>query len=316
MYGSYLNYNSIEPAMCAGKGKVIVKSVAGAQPSDVYQYRLRVDSGSNQNIVRTFQTNDTFLDVSLGRYTVEIQKVCNGFFSTSLLIPNQVVSGTSAPLAINSIILIDSAMCNNGAFSIQATGGNASMPYKYALIPSIDAIEGTFTYVRQPQTDSIFENLAPGKYFVRVYDTCGTMTSGSITLFEKRDTVLFRTILDYVTFYACDSINIRYSLLGHPFFPNVMYTPADPRERFLVTYGIQTVTINNMLYYVPFGNGPAQASSSHMVTYENVTYPLIITRGYKSICGKIITRVDTIVHPRIGRVYFEVANSSSCDVSV
>lgn len=301
------------PANCPGEGKVIVDTVTGGPVGAVYQYQLQYDSTGNTSVVKPWQSADSFNQVAVGRYKVYIRQVCSTGFSAVYVSPSVTVAGNTTPLSIQQAFATGKSSCGNGSLKITATGGNTNSPYQYALVPTLNEPEPVSAYVRPKQASNSFTGLPAGTYYARVYDSCGSYASATVVVDSAAENVLLSTQNpNGYTFYGCDSIRFVYTVRVSnklPVTPGNTVIPADPGERFWITYNGVTDTIpylQSFIYSAALGVSTASVSKFIKV----VSYPMTVTYGYKSTCGNFYSNTVTIAKPTLKIVL--TSNSVSC----
>ncbi len=160
-------------AACQGTGAITVTTVTpAATGSDYYDYELRTTAGV---VVKPWQNSNQFTQVASGSYRVAVRKVCvtsstvsysNEYVHTA----NTNVGSTYVAANISNMVVSQLSQCNNGKLTISGTG---TAPREFALVGSLNEPNNTSTvYVRPRQSSNIFESLAPGTYYVRLFDAC------------------------------------------------------------------------------------------------------------------------------------------------
>lgn len=166
---------SATDALCLGSGTVTVSGVAGGSGSYEYQLVHSTNSGLN----KPWQTSSSFTSVSSGIYQVQVRSVCtSGTTIYSSVVSQQVTVGgnyETLDLSVNT-----TPTCGtDGTITTTATKGYLAPGngYRYALVPSLTEPEPIGTYIRPQQSSNVFSGLAPGTYYVRVYDDCSSYAS-------------------------------------------------------------------------------------------------------------------------------------------
>lgn len=282
------------PAYCQGTGSITVYSVTGGGTGNTYQYELRYDSVANTTVAKPYQDNNVFVNVLRGRYKVNIRTVCPSIgISAPFTSASIVVDGSSTPLSISSTTINNISTCGNGRFTTTANGGNTYSPYQYALVPSQGAAEPVTTYVRPKQSSNIFAGLPAGTYYVRVYDSCGTFATAPVVIDTAAEAVTLSSDRNGYSFYGCDSLQFRMNVAMN--YKKVSGN-QDPAERGWIRYNGVTDTIPNIFFNYTASTGITN-SSAILKILKPITYPAVVTYGFKTPCGNIYTKTDTIKAP-------------------
>lgn len=294
------------PAACQGQGLVVAR-VDNPPAGAVYQYQLQYDSTGNTAVVKPWQASDTFSQVSVGRYKAYIRQVCGTSFSSVYVSSSTTVSGTTTPLSITQATALNKSACSNGKLSVTATGGNTAVPYRYALVPTLNEPEPVANYVRPQQSSNIFSGLSTGTYYARVYDTCGTYASATVVIDTVTENVSLTTNRGSYIFYACDSLRFVYSVSPNT---RIQTGAPDSAERFWVRYNGVTDTLTlpaNVGNYYLSGNAYKTDINKRI---KPIAYPAQIAYGYKSVCGTVYENTVTVQAPVMKLVL--ISNSISC----
>jgi len=195
-----------DSATCASNGRVAVASFADGE-GDYLEYSLYNEANTLE--VRPWQTDTLFSDLAAATYTLRVRYVCGTGFSSTYT-KEIVVEGNYSGPSFTSVVVQRRSQCDNGRISANASGG--TLPRRFALVSSLTAAEPIMPedYVRGPQSSGIFDSLTPGAYYVRVYDSCGSYATSSITVdaFVQVNPI---TSL-WFSYWMCDSLSARLNL--------------------------------------------------------------------------------------------------------
>lgn len=163
------------PTSCNGTsfGQIFVMATGGTLP---YSYRILPSP--------TYQSNNTFTNLSAGTYTIEVKDANNNFSLTAATIeaPSPIIASAAITKPIDCV--------NNATITLSATGGTS--PYTYS--------KDGFTFVQS----NVFDNLVAGTYTTYVKDANGcTTSSNSITINPLSP--LFATVTR--TDVSCNGLN-------------------------------------------------------------------------------------------------------------
>lgn len=227
------------PQICDGvaNGSITLTAVSG---TGILQYSI--DSGS------TFQTSAVFQNIFSDFYFIYVKDI-NGCSDSA-----KVAVGIYHSPAINQTSITD-VTCfgfDNGTIDVTASGGNGQLMY---------SIDGGLHF----DSTSYFDLLAPGNYFVEVYDTNNCEARDTVTIFEP-------TTLNFSTTIAsekCDrndgSINIHttggtpgysFSVNGNQFANDSDFFSLDSGMYHLVVMDNNGCVDSNDIA-VPFEEAPA-----------------------------------------------------------
>lgn len=308
-------------ASCPGNGQITIGSMTPSAASispDIYQYALYDTTGTT--VIAPYQSSNTLVNIAAGTYTIYVRRVCSTGFSTPIT-RRVTVNNTEISPVISQITLNRAAQCNNGRFTVTAKG---SGPLQYAFVNSLTAPEPPSSYVRAPQSSNIFDSLAAGTYFVRVYNACGNAVTQSFNVPSYTTTASFST----PDFFAlgCDSFHFRLSPRN---FINIFNTVDTAQSRLWVVWpsgSVDTLRPNNT---VALGSSGSSISiikhleeidplyNSTATFYEAFSnYPYVFKYGYKDICGNIVLDSFTLYEPTQKQLVMAVNETdplSNCD---
>ena len=166
---------STTPALCLGAGSVSVTNVTGG--SGDYEYQLVHSTTAGLN--KPWQTSPDFTSVSSGTYDVQVRSVCPSGNMVYSGVTSQSVTVGGNYETIDLQVATTATCTNTGSITVTATKGYlaSGSSYRYSLVPSLAEPEPISTYIRPQQTSNVFSGLAPGTYYVRVYDDCSSFAS-------------------------------------------------------------------------------------------------------------------------------------------
>lgn len=312
---------SVVHASCPGNGQITVNSVTPSPSSispDYYVYALYDTSGVE---VLPYQANNVMNNVQAGSYNIRVARVCASGFSGYISRPVTVNNTETMPV-INSITLNRKDVCNNGRFTVSAGG---SGPLQYALVDSLTAPNPPASYVRPPQSASVFDSLAAGIYFVRVFNNCGNAVTQQMEVTAYSGP----PVLSGPEFapLGCDSVYFRFSLFnfvnlansGDTAISRVWVNWPDGSTDSLPVQSNGSGTPNTGTFFTFVGPlSKVDPSYDPSSTYwQNIgTFPFTINYGYKDMCGNNYSS-SHVVYESQQRVLFTSASEthslSGCD---
>ncbi|RTY83908.1 T9SS type B sorting domain-containing protein [Flavobacterium sp. ZB4P23] len=155
----------------------VTLSTAGTAP-----YSFAIDGGAFQTQTVSF----TISNLSSGPHSVEIKDV-NGC-------GNKVDLTILAPLGLTPTIkALPTCANNDGAITVNATGGSVPANYTYTLL------DGTSTIITGPQPSKVFSGLAAGRYQVHVTDGVTTCSQKVPVVLSAPTPVTFTTSVTNVS---------------------------------------------------------------------------------------------------------------------
>ncbi len=135
-------------------GASVTINAAGGQPPYVYS----INGGIS------YQTTNTFSNISAGTYTVKVRDAANTISNSNTIVLNN-------PSPVNATTFVTQTDCTGKAtIRVQAMGGQA--PYIYSLNGGVYASADTFY------------NLSPGNYAITVKDSNGCLSSTVVTTIQ------------------------------------------------------------------------------------------------------------------------------------
>lgn len=294
---------TIVNASCPGNGKVTVTTmtptVASIAP-DYYQYALYDTLG---NVVLPWQAANELSNIYAGTYDIWVRRACTSGFSMPVT-RRVVVANTEVMSAISAITLNrQDHGCNNGRFTISATG---SAPLRYALVPSITTSEPVTSYVREPRSSNIFDSLAAGTYYLRVYNACNNAVTQAITV------PAFNTSQVQVTSASfnpagCNSLLFQFYVNSHVQVANTRDTQV---VRAWITWPngttdtikLGSTTAAGSYTSVSYNGSIAKLDPAYnpaLNFWQNLgNFPYTIQYGYRDMCGNIYTNSFILQQPQ------------------
>lgn len=205
----------------------------------------------------------TATGLATGNYTVTVTDA-NGCATSTLM----AVGGPTAPLAIGTSA-ITHVLCHggqNGAATVEATGGTAPYSYAWATVP--------------PSSGPTAAGLAAGTWTVVVTDAAGCSASRNITITQPQDPLSASVVhADPVTCFGDDDASLSIQVEGGSGHYSIIWDTTPVQTGSTITglpAGNYTATITDL-------NGCAQAlsfpvsvsgpSAPLAMTYEALTYP-------------------------------------------
>lgn len=312
---------TIVNASCPGNGKVTVTTMtptATAITPDYYQYALQDTLG---NIVLPWQAANELSNIYAGTYNVVVRRVCTSGFSNSLT-RRVVVSSTEVMSAISSIAVNrQDHGCNNGRFTVSATG---TAPLRYALVPSLTASEPVSSYVRQPRSANVFDSLAAGTYYVRVYNACNNAVTQAVTVPAFNRSLVQVNSPSFAP-AGCDSIWFQFYVNNHVQVSNTRDTQV---VRAWVTWPNGTTDTIKLGATSASGtsttlslNAPLSkldpAYNPALSFWQNLAnFPYTIQYGYRDLCGNVYTNSFILQQPQQKNLlvtYVETSTLTDCE---
>lgn len=311
-------------ASCPGNGSITVTSVLPAVVSpDYYQYCL-YNTITNVEIY-TWQNSNIFPNVNSGNYEIRVRKRCaSPAVSAGYVTRAVVVNNTEVAPAISSTTLLRNSKCNNGAFSVNATG---SGPLQYALVSSIGESEPVFSYVRPRQSSNKFTDLPAGTYYVRVYNVCNNAATQSIIVPAETTVSSITPVSGGFFPIGCDSLSLSVNIQNY--IKNTAVFSSDASVKGWVNWpgGItDTFSIDGFTSITPgLRRHTILAHISRLDPAYNPTlaYPenlsgssYFISYGFRDVCGNIYTNSFTYNKPTATSLFVTDATSdpsSDCD---
>lgn len=301
----------ITAASCPGNGRIQVSSVT---PSGTYQYQLR---NASNTVIKPWQDSASFVNVDAGSYVIEVRTVCSTGFSTPS-VRGATVANTYSPATILSTSINRRAQCNNGRFSTSATG---SGPLQYALVTGLNVADIPANLMRPKQSSNIFDSLAAGTYYVRVYDACGGYATQAVTMPAFTTAASFTAIQFYR--YACDSFVFSFNTTGINRSPGTQDVNI---IKFWTTFPDGTTDTlgpdltNNTFQRLdfPFSYSRLDPAYNPSLRFpDNIgSWPKNLTIGFKNACGTITTQNVVMNDPdslRLNVNFNENVSASTCD---
>lgn len=309
-----INTPAIQHVTCPGNGRIIMGSVTpAASAPDYFQYALYQSTTE----VRPWQTSDTFLNLDAGNYQLRARKACTSGFS-NYISRSVTLSNTFTALAINSVTINRNAKCNNGRFTVFASGTSL----QYALVSSLTEPEPVSTYVRAKQSSNIFDSLAAGTYYVRVYNACGSALTQSVTV----PAITTTTSIDLLAINPinCDSFALNLTIFN---YVNLPATSDTARSKWWIRWPNGTTdTMPTYNFSVSGGSYTHEYLSAY--TKLNATpgagsypnnlsgWPFTLIAGYRDVCGNVYHDTLLVNKPTTRTLIMsanESSTMSSCD---
>ena len=153
-------------ATCPNNGSITINASGGTSP-----YSYSINGGVSS------QPSNVFTNLTTGTYTVRVIDANNAIYDVAgIIIADRYTDMTPTARAANEVC----SGSNTGSVTLSMPAGQGTPPYTYSI-----STDGTNYTVASSNTTSVsytFNNLAPGKYYVRVTDACGAFQTREATL--------------------------------------------------------------------------------------------------------------------------------------
>lgn len=287
-------------ATCLSNGSITVNSVSEGGTEN---YEFALYSHDNQNLVKPWQSSNHLPGIGRGTYILRVRKVCAPGVSQEFT-KEVTVGGNYIQPSISNVTINKNSKCNDGMLTVTGQGGNGA--YQFALVNSINEPEPVSNYVRTPNASGVFDNLAAGEYYVRIYDECGSFATRTATIGQLAASDPFTENTVHLEYYPCDSMtytfsndlsNAAYLELGVPhekkrfwiIHPNGTLDTVDYKSFFTSPYLLGPGPKFHLSKLGDYGTGPFPGTGG--------VWPKNYTIGYKDECGNIFTHTYTIQKP-------------------
>jgi hypothetical protein len=283
-------------ALCLGSGSVTVSGVTGG--SNSYEYQLVNPTNSGLN--KPWQTSNVFTSVSSGSYQVEVRSTCTSGENiySSVITQTVIVGGNYETLSLS---VNTTPTCSiDGTITTTASKGYLapSNGYRYALVPSLNEPEPISSYVRPQQPSNIFTGLAPGTYYVRVYDDCSDFASyRTIQAIVEDNTIAPPPITVNRGLSDCNSEYFTVSLGANPVPPGTFtfVFPDGSREVLTLTeYSVLTIPVTfakfgspgpDNDFYIEYADPCGNITLSPPYYYDEVQRELVLGSTIAETCS-------------------------------
>lgn len=296
---------------CASNGTITINDVSGGDGISL-QYALY--NANNTVEVRPWQTGNAFENLASGTYTAQVRYVCGTGFSATYT--NTVtVGGNYTTPAITNVTVQRKDQCGNGR--IIATGTGGTTPYTYALVSS-QADGEPPTYIRPQQSSNVFDSLAAGTYYVRMYDACGSYTTNSVTINSYAAQNPFPNSGFSIQFKPCDSLT---GALTTNFYNDYVAGTIDTIRKIWVRYpdgSTDTIKRNfssglRTLFNIPMEKWGTIINTEHFPNNIGGTWPKTVTAGFLDACGNTFTYDYVVNKPNYQPALVRNLGASGCD---
>lgn len=303
---------------CASNGVITVTNVTGSNAGS-FQYALY--NQTNDTLIKPYQDTTAFTNLQNKTYTLRVRGFCQGIGYSNEYTKAVTVGGTYTTPNI-SIALNREEQCNNGRITASSTGG--TNPKTYALVPSQNASEPVSNYIRVPQSSSMFDSLAAGVYYVRVYDACGSFNTASITVPKFTQTNPFPNGGFRFNYTACNTLTATIILNN---LPNYIANTGDTLRKLWIVWPDNTVDTltkpggygtNFMTTAVPLEKLGTVNPVGRFPNNIGGTWPKSFTAYYLDPCGNLFSFTHQMQKPVIS-FSFSKSNGSqnnTCDSAV
>lgn len=215
-------------ASCPSNGSITIQVSGGTSP-----YSFSINGGA------TWQSTNVFTNLSANTYNVIIRDAANATFNINAIVVQDVYNDMQ-PTASTQVENCYGS--NTGSITLSMPSNQGTSPYTYSI--STDGTNFSVVSANNSATSYKFNNLAPGKYYIRVQDACMAYQTREATLMAANNYAL--TIhsvyarpnsclqMDY---YVTPSLGLNY--------PHTFY--AYPNGNLSTTPYTMTVTASNLV---------------------------------------------------------------------
>jgi uncharacterized repeat protein (TIGR01451 family) len=246
-----------EPSNCPNNGTATVTT---SEPGD---YVYHIISGPAGFTLPNLQNHGNFTGLKIGNYVVKVSSVLSGDFvdkAFSIIgTPYVLMNPTATALTPTCI------GTNGGKITITVPVSQGVGPFQYELIdPS--------PVVRPPQESNVFDNLPPGNYVYRVYDSCGEYQQRVIIIPEASGGEYSHSgVVDWLGCSESTS-TFRISINVSPEWGSVHKYP------YTIAYSINGVA-QTPIVILSGNNGGTHTRTFEMSGNYNSTFQYVITNG-------------------------------------
>lgn len=312
---------TVASATCSSNGIITVTGTTGGNAT-YYEYALY--NQANTSVIKPYQTANVLDNLQSGTYTLRVRGFCNGIGYSAEYTKSVTVGGSYTTPTI-SVTVNRRSQCNNGRITASSSGG--TNPKTYALVASQTASEPVSpgSYIRPPQTSQVFDSLAAGTYYVRVYDACGSYNTASVIVSSFTPIDPFPNGGFRVSYSMCNSLSLTVVLNNLSDyvsgtndtlrklwmeFPN---GSIDTLPRPTTSDGTAFINIP-----VPLNKLGTVAATGHFPANIGGTWPKTFTAHYRDVCGQEWSYVYNLAKPNITFSFTKDISSTlnTCDSSV
>lgn len=176
------------------------------------------------SLIRPWQNDSLFTNLPPGTYYYALRGICSNGISNTV---TRIFTITNGSRVLNlTANITQHSSCNNGVITASASG---TAPLSYSLVPALNSPEplDESEYIRPKQTTTAFYSLAPGVYYLRAYDACGSYVTrqvvvNSVTLPQPISGMI-------VTKNTCEDYIAN-------FYNHTNFNTAVPGRRYIFTY--------------------------------------------------------------------------------
>gem|GEM_PF-4468168 len=265
---------------CRGTGKITVSDVMdGATPIPVGDCSFALYDAANTNLIKPFQSSEVLTGLDAGNYTLRIHQNCSGSGISADYWQSVTITGSYTDPVLSTPVITAPTCSNNGIITATASKGYGA--YEYCLVDSLNSPAAPATYVSPRQSSGVFTGMAPGDYYVRVYDACNGFVTTKVTVPQGvpatnpignlvkngEDCNLFKINVNFTRFVPRDAYTIWWQ------YPDGTYD----------TLKTSTYPGNEYGWSVPKSKIPA--------------YPGVVTLFFKNECGVTFSQSITLNQP-------------------
>ncbi|WP_192579148.1 T9SS type A sorting domain-containing protein [Dyadobacter aurulentus] len=300
---------------CINNGSITVSNVTGGGSAEAtIEYAITASSNPSQPLVK-YQNSNIFNNIYPGTYTVGIRYNCGGTV-TSPLTKSVTIGGNYVQLQA-SISNIRTAYCNNGGFTVTATGGFGARSYQ--LVSSLNADQPDPSAPAAAQSANVFDNLAPGRYYVRIMDACGNFITRQVDIPSATASGPFRTTFQCSASGSafgkidslCGSVT-RYTLKRRSFISSPAATNMSLPGQLITHYPDGTSDVINITSTTQFGS-PAFVPDKDITSMINAGQLGSYYLEFIDNCGTVFTSLKAAYKaPENEQLHINASVGQSC----
>jgi hypothetical protein len=289
---------SLTNITCAGSGTVRVNTITDATATvitDFTDYRFSLHRASDDSIVKGEQLSPVLAGLDSGTYVLHIHQVCASSGVSVDYTKTVRLTGFYTKPVLGFPVVTPPSCTENGKITASATLGYGS--YEYCLVDSVTAPLAPMHFVKPRQASNIFADLAPGDYYLRVYDQCTGFVTTKVTVpvgIPTGNPISDITMNDE----SCDSFELI-----------AQFSRAVPRDANLMWWQFPDGSVDT----IKSGTYPGNAAY-YMIPKSKVAayYPATITLYYTNECGIVFHKDIVVRQPKLQLSATMTANGYNC----
>ncbi len=265
---------------CRGSGTVSVSALMdGAQPLTISDCSFALYNATNNVLVKPFQSSPVITGLDAGTYTLRIHQNCAPSGVSADYTQTVTITGSYTDPVLGVPVITAPTCSNDGIITAMATQGYGA--YEFCLVDSLNAPAAPASYVRPRQASATFNSLAPGVYFVRVYDQCNGFVTTKVTMPAGiPPTDPFGTISKNGE--DCNRFRLDAS-----------FTRDIPREPYTLWWRYPDGTYDTL----KTATYPGRTFGWYVPKSKISSYPGVVTLFFKNECGTVFTKDITLNQP-------------------